>query len=308
MRGNGFVMVVLFGMIVGLGMVGGDFGVFNGHANMLCADDGGKAPENEMSAEVQKLHKECMAFYEGSILDNRDHEAEFKDNILRLQYNYKGGISGDDTRLLDKMWDKHHDARLRLLDIDKLLSNDAAMTNPANVGKARIELAILKTDVEKLARDCHNVLMKYLPASDTVEPLRLEYRKASHWFPDGLGCNVQDDLRTMYAFAETNAYTDEDKKELDDLAVRFYHGASLGGQLFALLDDDEAMAKLANIAKVRRLLAKFKKVTAGWDDTRRRLWHKVFDMATIAEHEQRLKDAAKALESADEEAEATPPK
>ncbi|MBI2604364.1 MAG: hypothetical protein HYW56_02360 [Candidatus Harrisonbacteria bacterium] len=302
MRGSKFVMVALLGVIVGLGMIGG--GIFGEHANMVFADDGGKKPENEAPAEVQELRKECMALYAG-ILGYDDEEAGFKSSLWRLQD--KGGVSNDEAKLIADMLDKHKKAQICLLGVEHLIWNEAAMENPTNVEKVKGDLAAIKADADKLSKDRHDLLMKHFPASDTVEPLRMEYRKACRWRPRGWGRDVEEELRTMYAFADTGtAYTDDEKSELDDLGVRYYHGITLEAELYKLLDDDYELTKLTNIAKAKRLLAEFKKITTGWDDTRHRLWHKVFDMASIAAHEKRNQDAAKALNDAEEKSEAPP--
>lgn len=296
MKGMSFAVVLLSATLAGLVISS-----YSDFRNAVYADDNTK-PSDEATPKEQTPYQQMDALYDEGILGRH---STFVLNYHRLKSRVRTG--SDDAKLLESVGRRYDEARERRMNLLMLSINETALLDPANVARFNEDLAKLKSDIAACEKDYWVLLVQYFPSSTVIEPLMLEFRKACGW--NG-GRYRDDDLRTMYAFADmSTVYTEDEKKELDDLGMRYERGSALESALWKLFQTDGAMDRSANVEKARRLLAEFKKATAGWDATRRRLWHKVFDMTAIAEHEQRLKDAAKTLESADEEArEATPPK
>lgn len=302
MKGMSFAVVLLSATLAGLVISS-----YVDFRNAMYADDGA-TPKDKSEELCDELMKEVCALGETDLLDP---DTNVIVNIRRMRAA-SDVLNADDKRLLANMEWRFLDITERWFGLPLLIIDDKLAENPAKVQKIRASIAKLRDDITRCWNNYHRLLVQCFPNADTVEPLRREYNKTCRWRPHKSGYDlydIEDNLRAMYAFADTGAvYTEDEKKELDDLGVRFYRGYLLESELSEFISDDDAMSKPANVEKARRLLAEFKKVAGGWDDARWRLWRKVLDMATVAEHEKRLKDAAKALESADEKPEATPPK
>lgn len=302
MKGMSFAVVLLSAVLAGLVISS-----YVDFRNAVYADDGA-APENKSKELGDELLGEVGALGETDLLDP---DANVIGNIKRMR-SASDALNTDDKRLLVNTEWYFLDITKRWFELPLLIFDDKLAENPAKVQEIQESIAKLRDDIARCWNDYHRLLVQCFPNADTVEPLRREYNKTCRWRPRKSGYDfydIKDNLRAMYTFADTSTvYTEDEKKELDDLGVRFYRGYLLESELGEFIDDDDAMSKPANVEKARRLLAEFKKVAGGWDDARWRLWRKVLDMATIADHEKRLKEAAKALESVDEKPEATPPK
>lgn len=303
MKGMSFAVVLLSAALVGLVISS-----YSDFRNAVYADDGA-TPKDKSGELCDELMKEVCALDETDLLDP---DTNVIGNIKRM-HAASDTLNADDKRLLaDTEW-RFLNIIERKFDLPLLIIDDKLAENPAKVQQIRESIAELRDDITECWNDYHRLLVQCFSNADTVEPLRRAYNKANHWRPHKSGYelfDIEDNLRAVYAFADTGAvYTEDEKKELDDLGVRFYRGYLLEFELEELISNGDAMSKPANVEKARRLLAEFKKVADGWDDARWRLWRKALDTTATVEHEKRLKDAAKALESADEEArEATPPK
>ncbi len=254
------------------------------------AGAGATPTPDDLKAEMEQLYVKCKELRDSDVLSPYVDVERNLWGMLAISASPNTTLTNEDVLLIgDLVWIRR--AMCRALDTQALCAifDPEAAKDPAKAQKAKDQVAEFERAVNAYTDDYRRLLKKCYPLSDVVEPLRKEFRKACLWRDE----DTWRDLRYMYFIADNTAvFTDDEKKLLDDLGVRFERGCAQEYKLMWLLVDEEAMANPKEVERARLLLNDFKSITANWGRDHCALRDKI----VVSDREQRAQDAAKALE------------